>query len=409
VNRPDTGALLRSRLLRSVWRAAEWPGLWAVGGAVRDRLLGLPWRDLDLAASGTLEETHELALRLAALLGGRPHALGNAPRAVWRIDGGRMKVEIWPLGNLTPEQDALRRDYTVNAIAWRLPDGPFVDPSGGLGDLASRRLVAVSRANLEEDPVRLLRAPRLAASLPGFRIERRTLAWIRGARALLRKAPRERVGVELTALLDGPAAPRAWQLALSAGLLREAAPGPVRTGRFRNGAAALERLARPEAHPIPGALRTGARAARLGLLLRAWGGTDRRSLGAYAWERPVLTAALRAAEFADAAVRAVHARPRDRRRLIHEAGEATPAVLALAAALDAGDPGPWWRFWRLWRRRGPELTAPRPLLSAAHIGRLLGLEPGPELGAAIRNLLEAQIDGRVRNRAEARRFLLGLS
>jgi len=375
---------------------------------VRDRLLGLPWRDLDLAATGTLEETRRLVERLAALLGGRPHAIGRAPRAVWRIDGGRLKVEIWPLADLTPEEDALRRDYTVNAVVWRLPGGPAIDPAGGLDDLASRRLRAVSRANLEDDPVRLLRGARLTASLPGFRLERTTLAWIRAACPLLRNAPRERLGDELATLLESPGAPRAWRLAVATGVLRETAPGAVPSGRFRDGSAALERLTDPRKHPVPGALRTGGRAARLGVLLRAWGIPDRQSLAAYAWERPLREAAYRAAQLADGARRAAYGLPRDRRRLIHEAGEAAPAVLALAAALGPGDPGPWRRFWRLWRRRGAELTAPRPLLSAARIARLLELEPGPELGAVIRKLLEAQVDGRVRDEAGAERFVLGL-
>ncbi len=404
----DPGALSRSRLLRDVWRAAGVPELWAVGGAVRDRLLGLPLRDLDLVAVGTLDETAGIARRVAELLGGRPHALGRVPRAVWRIEGSRIKAEIWPLGSLTPEEDALRRDFTVNAMLWRLPSGPLLDPADGLSDLASRRLRAVSRANLEADPVRLLRAARLAGALPGFRIERRTVAWIRSARGLLGEAPGERLGQELLLVVGGPDAPRAWRVALSLGLIREAAPRPEMAGRgrLRAGSLALDRLSDPSSHPLPGALRAQGEAARLGLLLWAWNVTDDRPPARSAWERSTRLAALGAATLSGEAIRARDGSWRDRRWLLHRVGPAAPAVLALAAALDPRNVPGWRRFWDLWIRRGPELVRPVPLLDAAAIGRLLGIGPGPELGAAIRRLVEAQVEGRVTTAEAARRFLL---
>ncbi len=404
----DLSLLSRTPALLRLWRAMGEPEAWVTGGSVRDRLLGLPVHDVDLVVPGTLESTRDLAVRLARALGGHAHALGRAPRAVWRIEGGTTKAEIWPLGTLDLQADALRRDFTVNAMLWRLPRGPLVDPAGGLEDLRRRRLRAVSRRNLEDDPVRILRAPRFAAQLPGFSVERRTLAWLRELAPLLGRAPRERVGQELERLLEAPDPARGWRILARCGALATAAPpgSRLRPGGVSAGAEALALLADPGRHPLPAALRRQGPEARLGLLLWAWGAPAEGDLGAYGWPRPKRRAAALAARLAEEATAAVEADWRSRRRLLHRAGPEAPAVLALAAALHPHPPAGWRRFWRLWRRRGRELAAPVPLLASDEIRRLTGLPPGPELGAAIRALIEAQVDARVRTAASARRFLL---
>lgn len=404
----DPSVLARVPALRRLWRAMEEPEVWVTGGAVRDRLLGLSTHDVDLVVRGTLESTRELAERLARILGGHAHALGRPPRAVWRIEGGTAKLEIWPLGALGLEEDALRRDFTVNAMLWRLPRGPLVDPAGGLEDLRRRRLRAVSRHNLEDDPVRILRAPRFAAQLPGFAVERRTLAWLRELAPLLAGAPRERVGQELERLLESPAPARGWRVLARCGALAAAAPpgSRLRPGGASAGAGALELLADAGRHPLPAALRLRGPEARLGLLVWAWDVPPERDLAAYGWARPRRRAAATAARLAEEAAAAAEGGWRSRRRLLHRAGPEAPAVLALAAALHPSPAAGWRRFWRLWRCRGRDLAAPDPLLASEEIRRVTGLPPGPELGAAIRALIEAQVESRVRTEAQARRFLL---
>lgn len=408
LRRSDPSSLAKSGRLLGLWRLMGAECAWAVGGAVRDILLGLPVGDVDLAVEGTLEENGELAKRLARALGGHAHVLGREPRAVWQIEGRALKVELWPLGELTLEADARRRDFTVNAMLWRLPRGPLVDPVGGLDDLSRGRLRAVSRENLQSDPVRLLRASRFAAQLPGFRVEGQTLDWLRKLSPLLGEAPRERLGQEIEHLLEARDPARGWNLMAATGQIEAVAPPGtrLRPGATRRGDGLLARLSGRAEHPLPQALRRQGAEARLGLLMFAWGPPSDSEITAYAWPRTTRRRALTAASLAEEAVDAALGEWPARRRLIHRAGEATPAVLALAAGLDTeGRADRWGRFWCQWLRRGSELVDPVPMVSADEVAKRLGLEPGPELGLALRTLVEAQVSGRVRSRAEALRFV----
>ncbi len=140
-------ALRSDAVMMGVWQDMGRPPCFVAGGYLRDRLLGRPSTDLDFTLPGSVESVAEPARRLALARGTRPHLLGRAPRAVWRIDTDDLTVELWPLGSLTIEDDILRRDFTCNALVWRVPDGPLIDHVGGLDDLRSRRLTAVSRGN----------------------------------------------------------------------------------------------------------------------------------------------------------------------------------------------------------------------------------------------------------------------
>ncbi len=135
-------------LLIRVWGDLGRPVRCAVaGGYLRDRLLGRTSNDLDLTIDGDTAGAARPAKRLAKALGVRAHLLGTAPHEIWRIETSSIKVELWPLGGLTREEDIRRRDFSCNALSWELPDGPLVDLAGGLDDLRSGRLRAISRAN----------------------------------------------------------------------------------------------------------------------------------------------------------------------------------------------------------------------------------------------------------------------
>ena len=146
-------SLRSNQLLSRVWEAMGRPAGVVTGGFVRDTLLGRPTTDLDFALAGDVDSVAESARRLADAHATRPHLLGRKPRAVWRVATADLKIELWPLGTLTVEDDILRRDFTCNALAWRLPDGPLIDLVGGLEHLAAGRLAAVSRGNLQDDPL----------------------------------------------------------------------------------------------------------------------------------------------------------------------------------------------------------------------------------------------------------------
>jgi hypothetical protein len=162
-------------------------------------------------------------------------------------------------------------------------------------------------------------------------------------------------------------------------------------------------LAGAASHPLITALREAGRAAPLALLLRAWGAPTAHVAAPYAWPRVDRRHAARAARELARTVITAGAPAAERRAFIHAAGAAFPAVIALAAAVEPDRP--WRRWWRLWQRSAHELVDPTPLLPAPAVAALLGLEEGPELGAAMRALIEAQVWGKVRSMEGARRWL----
>lgn len=397
-------------LLLRVWDAMGNPPCSVTGGFVRDRLIGRPTTDLDFALPGDVDTAAEPARRLADAFRVRPHLLGRAPRAVWRVETAELKVELWPLGGLSTGDDILRRDFTCNALVWPLPAGPLIDRVGGLDDLRAGRLAAVSRGNLQDDPVRLLRAARFIAQLEGFALDHRTSALIRELAASLAYAPRERVGQELALLLGSAGAERGVRSLLELGLFRASAPSdaaPDPTWMERH-TAAVGRIATAQRHPVPAAAAAARNRALLALLLRGWGCPQEPGVATYAWPRADRTVAHRAASLLDRAIRTVGGDPADRRQLIHEAGEAFPVLLAAAAAID--DAGPervpaWQRWWGQWSRLGGRLVEPRPLLEADEVATLAGISPGPELGTLLDRLRIAQVRGEVRTAAGARRWI----
>ncbi len=156
---------------------------YVVGGAVRDRLLGLPASDRDWVAVGTTPE---------ALIGagfkpvGKDFPVFLHPATGEEVALARTERKSAPGykgfvfhadPTVTLEQDLQRRDLTINAIA-EAEDGSLVDPFGGRRDLAARVLRHVSPA-FAEDPVRLLRLARFAARFADFAIAPETMALCR--------------------------------------------------------------------------------------------------------------------------------------------------------------------------------------------------------------------------------------
>jgi tRNA nucleotidyltransferase/poly(A) polymerase len=393
-----------------VWRALGEPPCHLTGGFLRDWLLGIPSQDLDLSLPGSADDIAVAARRLARRLGSRAHLLGQAPRCVWRVSSRELKVELWPLDTLTLEQDSLRRDFSCNALMWRLPSGPLVDATGGLKDLDRGLLRAISPDNLERDPVRLLRGPRFLATHSSLRIDDQTADWIRRLAPKLASSPRERVGQELLMLLRGDRPSRGLSAVADLDLLAPAAPRGARVdlGWLREFLPAADRLSKPSNHPIPKALRDAEDGARLGFLLRAMGKPDPDGSSEYAWNRDARKSAERAATLLAEAEAVAKGTAADRREMIVRAGPAFPALVALGSALNASSDASlraWRLWWRQWLRSGAKLTTPRQLVSADEIAALAGVEQGPALGSIIRELQRAQARGDIRSPAGARRWL----
>jgi len=194
---------------------------WLVGGAVRDRLLGRATDDVDLALPG---DPRAVAGALARETGGVAFRLSGAFGA-WRVvgDGHGWHVDLVRLREGGILADLAARDFTVNAMAEPLAGGPLLDPHGGRADLAARRLRMVSAAALADDPLRTLRAARLALELD-LAIEPATAAAMRAeAPGLARVAP-ERIFGELKRVVCAPD-PRAGLLLLEAhGIVEQVLP-----------------------------------------------------------------------------------------------------------------------------------------------------------------------------------------
>jgi poly(A) polymerase len=188
---------------------------WIVGGAVRDAALGKEIADLDLATAG---EPRAAARAIASELGGHSFELSDEFRT-WRAvaDSPHRQVDITPLRGGGIEADLAERDFAIGAVAVPLAEGEALDPFGGLGDLERRRLRAVGAGSFAGDPLRLLRAARLAAEL-GLEVDPDTVSLARAAAPTAADPAGERQLAELRQLLGGPDPLRGLALLAELGL-----------------------------------------------------------------------------------------------------------------------------------------------------------------------------------------------
>ncbi|MGA9665636.1 MAG: multifunctional CCA addition/repair protein [Gallionella sp.] len=159
------------------------PEIYCVGGAVRDRLLGLPVQDHDWVVVGSTPEAmvargfQPVGRDFPVFLHPDTHEEYALARTERKTARGYQGFAVYAAPDVTLEQDLLRRDFTINAIA-EDAGGNLIDPHHGVADLRAGILRHVSNA-FSEDPVRILRAARFAARF-GFTIAPETLALMRG-------------------------------------------------------------------------------------------------------------------------------------------------------------------------------------------------------------------------------------
>jgi tRNA nucleotidyltransferase (CCA-adding enzyme) len=204
---------------------------YVVGGAVRDELLGQPASDRDWVVVGA---TPQQMIDLGYVPVGRDfpvflhpstheeHALARTERKTAR---GYHGFVIHAAPDVTLEQDLVRRDLTINAIACDPDSGELIDPFGGRADIEAGVLRHVSDA-FAEDPVRILRVARFAARWPAFHVAPTTLA-------LMQR-------MTLAGEVDALVAERVWQ-EISRGLMETC---PSRMFEVLRDCGALERIRR---------------------------------------------------------------------------------------------------------------------------------------------------------------------
>ncbi|MGD8375740.1 MAG: polynucleotide adenylyltransferase PcnB, partial [Acidobacteriota bacterium] len=201
-----------------------------VGGCVRDLLLGRRPKDFDISTSATPREIKSL-FRNSRIIGRR----FKLAHVFFRPPGGEGREKIIEVSTFralqeegedgddllirrdnvfgTPEEDARRRDFTVNALFYDLEAREVIDHASGLPDLhrGLLRTIGDPDIRLREDPVRILRAIKFAARLD-FKIEPATLAAMRAHRADIPRCPAPRILEELLRILRSGSAVSAFAL-----------------------------------------------------------------------------------------------------------------------------------------------------------------------------------------------------
>jgi poly(A) polymerase len=432
--------------------------LYLVGGSVRDALLGRLGEDLDFTTDAHPQQSLDLVSRL-----GPTWTIGIAFGTVG-VQIGDHRCEITTYRSDTyddrsrkPEVewgedlsgDLRRRDFTVNAMAVHLPldaGAGFVDPFGGLEDLAARRLTTPGdpEQSFDDDPLRMLRAARFTGQL-GFTVDAAVVSAMRSMSARLAKVSAERVRDELIKLLCSAEPRAALELFVDSGLASVVLPELeaiketvdehhrhkdvwVHTLTVLEQAIALE----PDGPDL---------VLRLAALLHDIGKPDTKSLGpggTVSFHHHEVVGArlterrLRALRFPQQVVEEVkrlvelHLRFHGYgdgawtdaavRRYVRDAGPLLPRLHALtrsdcttrnkrkAASLAAAYDSLEHRIAELAAEE--DLAAIRPDLDGNRIMALLQLPPGPDVGRAYRHLLEFRIDHGPSTPAEAEAELL---
>lgn len=400
-------------------QAAGHRALWA-GGCVRDELLGLTPADYDVATDATPDRVTAL-FRRCLLLGasfGVVEVLG--PRGP---DGEWLKVQVATFrsdGTYTdgrrpdsvtfssPEEDARRRDFTVNGMFFDPVTREVIDHVGGRADLEAKVLRAIGdpAERFAEDKLRILRAARMAARF-GLAVDPATLAAAERMAGGIRAVSPERVGEELRKTLAHPSRGRGLRLVREVGLvgplLPELLPAfdrphpPAGTG-WDHLVAVLEALPGPASFPLAfaGVLHElGAKpAGEVGRRLR---------LSNAELDRAVWLVGTNDCLRDAPAMRPSRLYP----VLVHPGvGDLLALHRADAAAAGAGV-GHVEFCERLLREKRPDELNPPPLLTGDDL-RAMGLTPGPAFKRLLDAVRTAQLDGDVRTRDEAEALVRGL-
>ncbi|MFE2512155.1 CCA tRNA nucleotidyltransferase [Streptomyces naganishii] len=191
-----------------------------VGGSVRDALLGRLGNDLDFTTDARPEDVLKIVRPWAdavwevgiafGTVGAQKKARVEGAERCFQIEVTTYRSEAYDRTSRKPEvsygdsieEDLVRRDFTVNAMALALPEKEFIDPHGGLGDLAARvlRTPGTPEESFSDDPLRMMRAARFAAQLD-FEVAPEVVAAMREMAGRIEIVSAERVRDELNKLI----------------------------------------------------------------------------------------------------------------------------------------------------------------------------------------------------------------
>jgi poly(A) polymerase len=401
--RLDNASWLTRRETQAVFEAIERGGFAAraVGGAVRNALLGRPVSDVDIATTASPEEV----MRLAAAAGLKAVPTGLAHGTVTVIvdhvpyEVTTLREDIETFGRhakvvFTDDwaADARRRDFTMNAL-YCGADGTVYDPLGGYPDLVARRVrfIGDPRARIREDYLRILRFFRFTAEYAEGRPDPEGLLASVRERTGLAQLSGERVHQELMRLLKAPRALAAIAAMLDHGLLTEAipvAPRPALLSRLIE----IERALGLTPEPIR----------RLGILVVEVREDAERLRDRLKLSTTEFAALLRAAGRTSAIAAAATERDAKTYLYRHGADHYRERVLMDWARFGYPSQDPFWHalFWLPQRWQAPAF----PLSGADVVA--LGVPPGPRVGEVLRQLENWWIDAGFPNDRQALRLQL---
>ncbi|HET6301458.1 CCA tRNA nucleotidyltransferase [Microbacterium sp.] len=456
------GALAESPVVSTLGRAFADAGfeLAIVGGPVRDALLGRDVHDLDFTTDARPDDI----LRVVKPISSAQWDIGRDFGTIGaRVKGEQVEVTTFRADSYdgvtrkptvefgdTLESDLVRRDFTVNAMALRVPGRTLVDPTGGVEDLVAGRLrTPVDPAvSFGDDPLRMLRAARFASQL-GFAVDTDTEAAIADLRQTLSIVSPERIQGELVRLLQTDDPVRGIRILVETHLIDEFLPEiPAlrlevdehhhhkdvyeHTLTVLRQAIELEKSRNPDAAPdVP--LRLAALLHDIGKpatrRLEPGGGVTfyhhdlkgarmaRKRLQALRFDTDTINSVARLIElhlrffgyaegaWTDSAVRRYvrDAGPELERLHILTRADVTTRNRRKAARLASAYDDIERRIAELAAQE--ELDAMRPELDGNRIQEILGIKPGREVGEAYRFLLDLRLDEGLLGEEEAERRL----
>ncbi|HEX3577149.1 MAG TPA: hypothetical protein VHY33_01190 [Thermoanaerobaculia bacterium] len=343
---------LRDDLLRLFPRLRDLPmNGYVVGGAIRDLTLATPPADVDVACLDPLNCARALRRKVIRL--GREEHL-----SAYRVVDGPHVYDFAALLDGSIDADLARRDFTINAMAVDLESGDLLDPHNGRADLARRVVRMIDASNFDDDPLRMLKAVRMAVRF-GFEIDAVTLDAIRIRAMRIVDVSVERIAYELTVIFSANAFRRAVSL------LRETRLDIPLFGRSQDSDFHADDV------PLPAAL---------ALLV------DDVHAFAKRWR------------FSDALMRDIQTLQRltNSHSLLdlYDAGEIIARQLPpMLRALGRDD-----------RMAFPDFAI-KPLLTGDEIAAIAAIEAGPRVGVLKRALLEAELESRITSREAAEKFI----
>ncbi len=386
-------------------RDAGYEALWA-GGCVRDQLLGRTPQDYDVATSARPEEVQALfgkrrTLAIGAAFGviavlGR-HKQPPIEVATFRSDGayvdGRRPAKVV---YTTAEEDAERRDFTINGLFYDPIEQQVIDYVEGQQDLQRHRIRAIGDplARFSEDKLRMLRAVRFATTL-GFQIDDPTLDAIHQMAAEVNIVSAERLGAELRRMLVHPQRSSGVQLLQDSGLLQPLFPElanwpeqqPATWQRL------LDRLKRLQSESLAAALAALLfdleQKNNVGEIGRRFRFTN-KEIERAAWLVQMLPSIEHAHELAW---------PRLQRLLVHQGSN---ELMVIADATWGNDHAGVKECRRRLAMPAEELN-PEPLLTGDDLIRH-GVTPSPLFGQLLDSIRDEQLLGHLRDRQQAQKF-----